>query len=175
MAVDKIPTSYKNSTAKWCNVRIKKMYGKRVKDHKFDAGKCQSTFFVLIDKINEIIDGLITEQEVIELVEGYNYATETYVNNEISDHNELTTIEGAHSTQPSDRRLKTDINFVGKSASGINIYTFRFLNSELYGSGLYQGVLSDEVPKSVLTQDTNGYDMVDYGKIDVNFVQINNV
>ena len=61
------------------------------------------------------------------------------------------------------------------SPSGINIYRFKFIDSKMYGKGLYQGVMSDEVPESVVVKDTNGYDVVDYDKIDVDFVQVNKV
>ena len=49
------------------------------------------------------------------------------------------------------------------------------MDSYRYGDGLYQGVMSDEVPQSVVIQDNHGYDMVDYGKIDVDFVKISDV
>jgi hypothetical protein len=81
----------------------------------------------------------------------------------------------AHGHAASDRRLKTDVNIIGKSPSGLNIYTFRFVDFYRYGDELYQGVMSDEVPQSIVTQDNQGYDMVDYGKIDVDFVKISDV
>lgn len=72
----------------------------------------------------------------------------------------------------SDPRLKYDINFVGKSPSGINIYTYKLRDymGQSY-PGVYKGVLSDEVPWATFT-DENGYEMVDYDKIDVTFQQI---
>ena len=76
MAVQLIPTSYKNSIAKWCYVKIKKMKNplkpwktKKVRTQKFDSGKNQETFFKLIDKINEIIDDMLTVDKFQELVE----------------------------------------------------------------------------------------------------------
>jgi|TARA_R100001443_G_scaffold19393_2_gene30913 hypothetical protein len=70
----------------------------------------------------------------------------------------------------SDRRLKKNINKIGESPSGLNIYSFEFKNSK-YGSGEFQGVMSDEIPQTaVKTKD--GYDMVDYSKLDVEFKQI---
>ena len=71
---------------------------------------------------------------------------------------------------PSDRRLKKDINLIGKSPSGLNIYSFEFKDSK-NGEGVFQGVMSDEVPKNVVTKK-DGYDMVDYSKLDVEFKQI---
>ena len=70
----------------------------------------------------------------------------------------------------SDRRLKKNINKIGESPSGINIYSFEFKNSK-HGKGLFQGVMSDEIPQEVVgTKD--GYDTVDYSKLDVEFKQI---
>ena len=183
MAVQLIPTSYKNSIAKWCYVKIKKMKNplkpwktKKVRTQKFDSGKNQETFFKLIDKINEIIDDMLTVDKFQELVEELDLVTLTQVNSLIDTHNEQTAQDGAHtSQQPSDRRLKSDIRFIGVSPSGINIYRFKFIDSKMYGKGLYQGVMSDEVPESVVVKDTNGYDVVDYDKIDVDFVQVNKV
>ena len=69
----------------------------------------------------------------------------------------------------SDKRLKKNINLIGKSPSGINIYSFEYINNS-YGSGIYQGVIANEVPHAVINK--NGYDMVDYSLIDVDFKQI---
>jgi len=70
----------------------------------------------------------------------------------------------------SDRKLKKNINKIGESPSGLNIYSFEFKNSK-YGKGLFQGVMSDEVPQEAVgTKD--GYDTVDYSKLDVEFKQI---
>ena len=72
----------------------------------------------------------------------------------------------------SDPRLKYDIKLIGKSPSGINIYTYK-LHDYMGQSfpGVYSGVLSDEVPWATFT-DENGYEMVDYDKIDVTFKKI---
>tara|TARA_R110002020_G_scaffold134196_7_gene299298 strand:- start:2462 stop:3307 length:846 start_codon:yes stop_codon:yes gene_type:complete len=79
-------------------------------------------------------------------------------------------ITGSAITAASDRRLKKNINKIGESPSGLNIYSFEFKNSK-YGSGEFQGVMSDEIPQTaVKTKD--GYDMVDYSKLDVEFKQI---
>jgi len=71
----------------------------------------------------------------------------------------------------SDRKLKKDINIIGKSPNGLNIYSFKY-KEESFGSGTYQGVMSDEIPQEAVIQHPDGYDMVDYNKIDVNFKQI---
>ena len=71
----------------------------------------------------------------------------------------------------SDRKLKHNIVFIKKSPSGLNIYNFEYKNSEL-GVGTYQGVMSNEVPSSAVVKHSNGYDAVDYSKIDVDFIKI---
>jgi len=70
----------------------------------------------------------------------------------------------------SDRKLKENISLIGKSPSGINIYSFEYKNKEKFGKGIYQGVMADEVPQAVVKLDN--YNAVDYNKIDVNFKQI---
>jgi hypothetical protein len=69
----------------------------------------------------------------------------------------------------SDIRLKEDINLIGKSPSGINIYTFKYKGED---NGIYKGVMAQEVPyASVLDKD--GFYKVDYSKVDVRFEKIN--
>ena len=70
----------------------------------------------------------------------------------------------------SDRKLKKNINLIGESPSGLNIYSFEYKNPQI-GKGLFQGVMSDEVPQEVVgTRD--GYDTVNYNMLDVEFKQI---
>jgi len=68
----------------------------------------------------------------------------------------------------SDRRLKKNIKHIGKSPNGIKIYSFEYINKDL-GDGVYQGVMSDEIPKEAVVKHKSGYDMVDYSKLDVEF------
>ena len=68
----------------------------------------------------------------------------------------------------SDIRLKKNISKIGKSTSGLNIYEFDYINKE----GTYQGVMSNEVPKEAVLVGNDGYDMVDYSKLDVDFKRI---
>jgi len=70
----------------------------------------------------------------------------------------------------SDRRLKKNINLIGESPSGLNIYSFEFKDSK-YGEGLFQGVMSDEIPQEAVI-NIDGYDHVKYGMLDVEFKQI---
>jgi hypothetical protein len=73
----------------------------------------------------------------------------------------------------SDRRLKENITLIGTSESGINIYTFEYKHKfSLAGVGLFQGVMSDEVPAEAVSVDEHGYDMVDYSLIDVEFKKL---
>ena len=80
-------------------------------------------------------------------------------------------IAGGVAAGASDRKLKYDINFNGKSPNGLNIYTFKYKDSN-FGEGTYQGVMADEVPIHAVIHHPDGYDMVDYSKIDVNFIKI---
>ena len=68
----------------------------------------------------------------------------------------------------SDIRLKTDIKLIGVSDMGINMYSFKYNGSE----DIYQGVMAQEVPWAT-TQDKNGFYMVDYSKVDVEFKKLN--
>jgi hypothetical protein len=71
----------------------------------------------------------------------------------------------------SDKRLKKNINKLGVSPSGINIYSFEYIDSN-NGNGVWQGVLSDEVPSIAVVKHEDGYDMVNYSLIDVEFKQL---
>ena len=71
---------------------------------------------------------------------------------------------------PSDRKLKKNINLIGNSPSGLNIYSFEFKDSK-YGKGKFQGVMSDEITQDAVVK-VGDYDHVDYSKLDVEFKQI---
>ena len=68
----------------------------------------------------------------------------------------------------SDVRLKDNVKLVGKSPSDINIYSFNYKGSK----DKYEGVMAHEVPWASQTHD-NGYLMVDYSKLDVDFRRLN--
>ena len=68
----------------------------------------------------------------------------------------------------SDIALKNNINYIGKSPSGINIYTFNYNGDDK----VYQGVMAHEVPHASIF-NTDGYLMVDYSKVDVEFKRVN--
>ena len=65
----------------------------------------------------------------------------------------------------SDRRLKKNIKLTGKSPSGLNIYSFEYKDKK----GIYQGVMSDEIPKEAIVHHEDGFDRVDYNMLDVEF------
>ena len=71
----------------------------------------------------------------------------------------------------SDRRLKENIKIIGSSPNGLKIYAFEYID-KIFGKGLFQGVMSDEIPQHAVIKHDSGYDMVDYSKIDVEFKQI---
>lgn len=67
--------------------------------------------------------------------------------------------------QSSDRRLKTDINLVGRLDSGLNVYTFRYIKSP---ATVHMGVMADEVAKVIpeaVSTDDDGYLQVCYGML----------
>ena len=69
----------------------------------------------------------------------------------------------------SDSRVKENIELVGQSESGINIYEFNMKNDT---SGYrYRGIIADELPEheAVSIDEETGYYKVDYDKIDVDF------
>jgi hypothetical protein len=76
----------------------------------------------------------------------------------------------ATSVVGSDRRLKKNITKIGKSTSGLNIYSFEYKNPT-DGKGLFQGVMSNEVPQEAVINNGE-YDMVNYSLLDVEFKQI---
>ena len=76
----------------------------------------------------------------------------------------------ADTASKSDRRLKKNITKIGESNRGFNIYSFEYKNLT-DGEGLFQGVMSDEVPQEAVTR-LDGYDRVNYSMLDVEFKQI---
>ena len=72
----------------------------------------------------------------------------------------------------SDRRLKNNIKLISKSKAGLNIYSFTYKDDKTWGNKTYQGVMSDEIPTNAVVKHEDGFDRVDYSKIDVEFKQI---
>ena len=77
-------------------------------------------------------------------------------------------VKSAISKVFSDIRLKTNIEFIGKSPSNINIYSFSYIGNPTK----YVGVMAHEVPWAS-EKHSNGYLMVDYNKLDVEFKRLN--
>tara|TARA_R110002126_G_scaffold279539_1_gene426475 strand:- start:220 stop:1191 length:972 start_codon:yes stop_codon:yes gene_type:complete len=71
----------------------------------------------------------------------------------------------------SDRRLKENIKLISTSLKGLNIYAFEYID-KFFGEGTWQGVMSDEIPQDAVIKHKDGYDRVDYSKLDVIFKQI---
>ena len=76
-------------------------------------------------------------------------------------------IAGAVGNAVSDIRLKENIDLIGQSPNGVNIYEFDYKDKS-YGNSRYRGVMAQEVPYASSVND-NGYLSVDYSKLDVNF------
>ena len=74
---------------------------------------------------------------------------------------------GLAAYQLSDIRMKEDIKLVGKSPMGINIYNFKYLDD----NKTYQGVMAHQVPQAS-SVNADGYLMVDYSKLDVDFKEL---
>ena len=74
---------------------------------------------------------------------------------------------GLAAYQMSDIRLKEDIKLVGKSPKGIKIYNFKYKGDDKK----YQGVMAHQVPQASIANN-DGYLMVDYNKLDVEFKEI---
>lgn len=78
---------------------------------------------------------------------------------------------GAAGSIMSDVRVKENIELIGKSPKGVNIYEFDYKNKS-HGDGRYRGVMAQEVPNAAF-EGNNGYLHVDYSKVDVKFERIN--
>ena len=75
--------------------------------------------------------------------------------------------------QYSDKRLKHNIKYIGKSPKGYNVYEFEYKDNK-YGPDRYKGVMSEEVQFAVFAKDSDGYDLVNYNHpdLDVEFERI---
>ena len=72
----------------------------------------------------------------------------------------------------SDRRLKKNITKIGKSPSGLNIYSFEYIDQDKFGEGVFQGAMSDEVPQNAVAKGSDGFDRVNYSLLDIAFKKI---
>ena len=76
----------------------------------------------------------------------------------------------------SDDRLKYNITRVGNSKKGIPIYTFKYRHEGMHGP-TYQGTSAQDLLEigrddAVGKQEKDGFYYVDYGKLDVEFKQV---
>ena len=80
-----------------------------------------------------------------------------------------------HDAVKSDRRLKTNINLIGHSKSNIPIYTFNFKRYPKV-SYKWEGVMAQDLLEMGLEDNVriadDGYYVVSYDKIDVDFKKI---
>jgi len=71
----------------------------------------------------------------------------------------------------SDRKIKKNIKHIFNSPSGLPVYSFEYIDSK-HGDGVFQGVMADEVAQEAVFSHSDGYDMVDYSMIDVEFKKL---
>ena len=81
-------------------------------------------------------------------------------------------IKGCAASVFSERKLKKNIGVFCKSSRGSSIYNFEYIDNK-FGEGIYQGVMSDEIPEEAVIKHSNGYDMVNYRMLDVEFKKVN--
>ncbi len=75
----------------------------------------------------------------------------------------------------SDIDLKTNIKFENKLINNLPIYSFEYKNSK-YGVGRFEGVMAQDVEKTypeAVGINPEGYKMVDYSKIGIEFRRVN--
>lgn len=77
---------------------------------------------------------------------------------------------GGGTPAPSDIRIKNNINLVGTSPNGHNIYTFMYKDPSKHLEGMYQGVMAQEVPHATVQVGEELW--VDYNKLDVDFIKV---
>tara|TARA_B100000287_G_scaffold18734_1_gene18770 strand:- start:712 stop:3207 length:2496 start_codon:yes stop_codon:yes gene_type:complete len=70
----------------------------------------------------------------------------------------------------SDRKYKKNIELVGKSPSGLNIYEFEYKDKK-YGEGRFRGVMAEEIPEEA-KKEIDGIMMVNYNLLDVEFKSV---
>jgi hypothetical protein len=131
---------------------------------------------IMQDQLNSLIELMSVayggggKQQVTLLLNGKKVTREI---NQQNSNNNLTGGTGDPPI-PSDIRLKQNIQLIGVSESGINIYTFEYIE-QVGLEGTYQGVMAQELIgtefESALIFDGEYY-KVDYSKLDVEFIRI---
>ena len=135
--------------------------------------------FNFIDNISIGLDSIKTQNSNT-AVSGVGIGIGTVVNtggfyvDNVANFNPNLNLPGGVFMNASDIKLKTNINKIGVSNNGINIYEFRFINQP---NDLYQGVIAQELIgtefESATRIESDGYYHVDYSKLDVEFKKIN--
>ncbi|MFM2112201.1 MAG: hypothetical protein RLZZ271_861 [Pseudomonadota bacterium] len=72
--------------------------------------------------------------------------------------------------KPSDPRLKTNIEWVGRHPIGVGLYLYRYLPEmrDEYGDGVHLGVMADELERVLphaVSVGPDGYRRVDYAQL----------
>tara|TARA_R110002167_G_scaffold355308_1_gene569618 strand:- start:449 stop:778 length:330 start_codon:yes stop_codon:yes gene_type:complete len=80
-------------------------------------------------------------------------------------------LTGFGSSVASDRKLKKNIKLIKKSSEGYNVYNFEYKDKK-HGEGVFQGVMADEIPEEFTIKNSEGYSMVNYSNLDVEFKRI---
>ena len=66
----------------------------------------------------------------------------------------------------SDHRLKTDVRYVGATADGVNLYSFRYLGEDREFRGVMaQELLANERHRQAVELGADGWLRVDYGRL----------
>tara|TARA_R100000995_G_scaffold84324_1_gene62650 strand:+ start:2248 stop:2967 length:720 start_codon:yes stop_codon:yes gene_type:complete len=124
--------------------------------------------------------GLMGLQNVMSMRQGEGERHANMYMQEVNAHNQArqnnmsmaTQLAGAAIGAFSDKRLKTNIELVGKSDKGYNVYEFEYKDKG-FGPDRYRGVMAQEVPFASM-KDSNGYLFVNYSHpdLDVDFERI---
>ena len=119
-----------------------------------------------IGGISSIVGGALTSGAFT----GSSAATSTTgFTDAVNNNNAFSGYDTSPTTFPSsDRRLKKNIKLIGYSPKGLKIYAFEYIDNKL-GEGVFQGVMSDEIPNEAVVKNSDGFDRVNYSKLDVEF------
>ena len=71
----------------------------------------------------------------------------------------------------SDERMKKNVELVGRSPSGVNIYEFSYKNPS-FGEGRFRGVIAQEVPWASSMDKEKGFLKTDYSRLDVEYERV---
>ena len=116
--------------------------------------------------------GLVDDANWDALIANYNVARQNCICNSDCTCNTICSCYGDCGCNYSDERLKTDITLVD-TIDGINVYTWKYVWDS---SKRFIGVIAQELIgtrfETALTQDKNGFYMVDYSNLPVKHAAI---